>query len=85
MYLMQIVTMAKGLSEAAMSRRLHLLVAIQVSTVNTHIVYFLLYKLCQKKIFLNGWLSFFIASLFYHKHTHLKQSMQLIIIHFTNK
>lgn len=84
MYLMQIVTMAKGLSEAAMSRRLHLLVAIQVSTVNTHIFYFLLYKLCQI-FFLNGWLSFFIASLVYHKYTHLKQSMQLMIIHFTNK
>lgn len=72
MYLMQIVTMAKGLSEAAMSRRLHLLVAIQVATVNAHTFNFLLNKLCQNIFFK----IFFIASLFYHKHTHLKQSMQ---------
>lgn len=75
MYLMQIVTMAKGLSEAAMSRRLHLLVAIQVATVNAHTFHFLLNKLCQN-IFLKWLAIFFIASLFYHKHTHLKQSMQ---------
>lgn len=75
MYLMQIVTMAKGLSEAAMSRRLHLLVAIQVATVNAHTFHFLLNKLCQNIFFkMVGYL--FIASLFYHKHTHLKQSMQ---------
>lgn len=75
MYLMQIVTMAKGLSEAAMSRRLHLSVAIQVATVNAHTFHFLLNKLCQN-IFLKWLAIFFIASLFYHKHTHLKQSMQ---------
>lgn len=51
MYLMQIVTMAKGLSEAAMSRRLHLLVAIQVATVNAHTFHFLLNKLCQNIFF----------------------------------
>lgn len=44
-YLLQIVTMAKGLSEAAMSRRPHLLVAVQVSAVNAHTFYFLLFKL----------------------------------------
>lgn len=67
--------MAKGLSEAAMSRRLHLSVAIQVATVNAHTFHFLLNKLCQKNFF-KLLAIFFIASLFYHKHTHLKQSMQ---------
>lgn len=66
--------MAKGLSEAAMSRRLHLLVAIQVSAINAHTFYFLLFKLWQNKNV--GYLFFFIASLFYHKYTHLNQSIQ---------
>lgn len=65
--------MAKGLSEAAMSRRLHLLVAIQVSAINAHTFYFMLFKLWQNK---NVGYLFFIASLFYHKYTHLNQSIQ---------
>lgn len=51
MYLMQIVTMAKGLSEAAMSRRLHLLVAIQVATVNAHTFHFFVKQVMSKYFF----------------------------------